>query len=484
MGAAPRFWVSLPGRGKAVEMTAAELDERKRRGDLPAGTLIARFGTEEWVSTEAIEPLLVAARGEDEGRASVEPPISSSGAVEGVDAFEPPPAFAPTLIGESAAEEAGPSAPDPAPAPPPAAAAPKPEPKSRTVVLVLATAMIAMVASASVFWAWFRYGYARGSVLEHVPTDCRTLEYVDFAALDASPLVHGQLARRARALGDWAEGLDDDDKFRLSPDDDARGRVSVLRTIRRLGLEPYGDVKEMAYCAISDGGTIERITVLGGTFRGRDLVTAVREGLMRRDRKANDDRLQLTDLDGRPMLKLDDNRVLIMATGQIAMIGDRKVVSRFFGAKSTVRFYGVGDQDVLYRRWERKDGGTADEERYTLSRDKLVWVRTWATAPGDDVKAIRDRFAVTGDRFRKLDGFAGIADAYDNVEVKVEGSEGRSELVFPMKAATSAVTSLLDSDRKELDQQIAALKIAQGNEVFHHVMMPSVDYFDLKLSPW
>lgn len=486
MGASPRFWVSLPGRGKAVEMTAAELDERRKRGDLPAGTLIARFGTTEWVSSDAVEPLLVAAR-EEEGlgqdRSSLEPAPPSS-AVQGADVFEPPPDFAPTIAGEEAPElEAKPLAVvEPAPE---ARRAPAPEPKSRTVVLVLTSALIALLLSASVFWAWFRYGYARGSVLEHVPTDCRRLEYVDFAAIDAAPFMKSLGPRRLKALTDWVEDADDEDEFRRSQDDDAKGRVSVIRTLKRFGLAPYGDVKEVAFCELHDGDETELITVVGGTFRGRDLVTAIREALLRRDRKVKDDRLQVDEVDGRPMLKLDENRSLIMVTGQVAMIGKRKVVARWFTSKSAARAYGIRDEDVLFRHWApSKDGAAPEEERYTLGRDQLLWVRTWAPGPGDDEKAIKDRFAQAANRLRKLDGVDVLANDYDAVDVKVEGGEGRTQLSFPYKDAGKAMTAILDADRRELKQIVETLRFAQGVEVFHHAALPGVDYFELKLSPW
>lgn len=483
MASPPRFWVSLPGRGKAVEMTAAELDDRRKRGDLPAGTLVARFGTTEWVGTEAIAPLLVAAMADDpEGRTSLEAPPPSS-AVQGADVFEPPPDIAPTIAGSMDAPvvETKPVAIEPAPE----AQRSAPEPKSRTVVLVLASALIALLVSASVFWAWFRYGYARGSVLEHVPTECRRLEYVDFAAIDGSPMLKKLAARRVKALSDWVEDLDAEDDFRRSQDDDAKGRVSVLRTLRRFGLEPYGDVKEVAFCELREGDETEQITVVGGTFRGRDLVTAIREALLRRDRRVKDDRLQVDEVDGRPVLKLDEKRSIVMATGQVAMIGNRKVVSRWFASKSAARAYGIRDDDVLFRRWAPpNETAVPSIERYSLGRDKLVWLRTGPSGPGDDAKAIKDRFAQAANRLRKLDGFDGLADDYDNVDVKIEGAEARTEIAFPMKDASKAVASILDADRRELKQIVEALRFAQGVEVFHHAMLPGVDYFDLKLSPW
>lgn len=479
MASPSRFWVALPGRGKAVEMTAAELEDRRKRGDLPAGTLIARFGTNEWVSSDKVDAVL--AEPADEGRTSLEAPPPSS-AVQGADAFEAPPDIAPTIAGTIESSIVAPVPEDKATEPAPEGREPV---RSRTVVLVLATALVALLVSASLFWAWFRYGYARGAVLEHLPADCRRLEYVDFAALDGSAMMRDLGARRAKALQDWIEDLDREDGFRLSQDDDAKGRVSVVRTLKRFGLEPYGDVKEIAFCELREDDETEKITVLGGTFRGRDLITAVREALLRRDRKVKDDRLQIDEVDGRPMLRLDENRSLLLATGQVAMVGKRKVLSRYLRAKSVARLYGIDDDDVVVRHWAPStDGGVAVDERYSMLKDKLVWVRTGPRSEGDDENAIKNRFAQAANRLRKHDGVEALADAYDNVSVVAEGSELRTTVSFPIKQAHKAMAAIVDSDRRELRQIVEGLRAAQGTEAFHHAVLPGVDYFELRLSPW
>ncbi|MBI2389565.1 MAG: hypothetical protein HYV09_08215 [Deltaproteobacteria bacterium] len=486
MSSPSRFWVALPGRGKAVEMTAAELEDRRKRGDLPAGTLVARFGSSEWVSSDKIDAVLAApARSgseEGEGRTSLEAPPPSS-AVQGADVLEEPPSFAPTIAGTMESSIAAPVPAEKAIEPAPEGR--REEAKSRTVVLVLATALVALLVSASLFWAWFRYGYARGAVLEHLPADCRRLEYVDFAAIDGSAMMRDLGPRRAKALQDWIEDLDREDGFRLSQDDDAKGRVSVVRTLKRFGLEPYGDVKEMAFCELREGDENEKITVLGGTFRGRDLVTAVREALLRRDRKVKDDRLQIDEVDGRPILRLDESRSLLLATGQIAMIGKRKILSRYLHAKSVARQYGIGDDDVFVRHWApATDAGVGVAERYSMFKDKLVWVRTGPRSEGDDANAIKDRFAQAANRLRKHDGVEALADAYDNVAVVAEGTELRMTVSFPIKQAHKAMAAIVDSDRRELRQIVEALRAAQGTEAFHHAVLPGVEYFELRLSPW
>lgn len=482
-----RFWVALPGRGKAVEMTASELADRKKRGDLPAGTLIARFGSRDWISSDKVSELLAASEPDERtSRTSLTsgdaPPPSS--AVQGADLFDAPPDLPPSLGGSV---DAPPLPPEPSEkplaTPPPIAIAP--EPKSRTVVIVLASALVALVVASSVFWAWFRYGYARGTVLEHVPTDCRRLEYVDFAAIDAA--LKSQLVRRDKALRDWIEDLDDEDGFRRSQDDEAKGRASVLRKLESLGIKPYGDVKEIALCEIRDGEETDNLVVLGGTFRGRDLPLAIREAMIRRDRKVKDDRLAIEDFDGRPLLKIDDNRVLMVATGQVAMIGKRKTITRYLQAKPAARAYGIRDDEVIVRYWApTADGAPALGERYAIRGGKLVTVRTWQKGSGgvDDEKAIKDRLALAAARLRKLDGLDVLADAYDNVEVRIVGDEGQTEITWSLKDVNKAMSSIYDADRRELRQVLDAMRAAQATEFFHHAVVPGVDYFDLKLSPW
>jgi hypothetical protein len=478
-----RYWVALPGRGKAVEMTANELIDRKKRGDLPAGTLIARFGTKDWVQSDKLDELLAKAPIEDAPRASLTgeaaPPSS---AVQGADATEAPPDLGASIGAE----------PPPLPAPQPEAdrrdtpiPTAAPQPKSRTVVLVLASALVALLLSAGGFWAWFRYGYARGTVLEHVPTDCRRLEYVDFAAIDN--VLKAQLARRDKALRDWIEDLDDEDGFRRSQDDDAKGRGSTLRKLAGLGLKPYGDVKEIAVCEIRDGDESDNLIVVGGTFRGRDLPLAIREALIRRDRKVKDDRLTIEDFDGRPTLKLEDNKYLMIASGQVAMIGKRKTITRYLQSKPAARAYNIRDDEVIVRFWApTTDGGIATGERYSIRGGKLVSVRTWqkGTSGTDEVKAIKDRLTVAAAKLRKFDGLDVLADAYENVEVRLNGEEGQTEVSWPIKDVTKAMTSIYDADRRELRSILDAMRSAQATEFFHHAVIPGIDYFDLRLSPW
>jgi hypothetical protein len=478
---ASRYWVSLPGRGKAVEMTAAELTDRRKRGDLPAGTLISEFGSKEWVGPEKLDELMARAAPDDTGRISIDAPPPSS-AVQGADAFAAVPDIAPTIAGDVPAPPA--KTPEPIKAPEPDEAAPAP--KSRTFVVVLASALLALFVSAGVFWAWFRYGYARGTVLEHVPADCRRLEYVDFAKLDGSLAVRNHLARRDKALRDWIEDLDDDDLFKRSQDDDAKGRVSVVRTLAKFGLKPYGDVKEVAFCELRTDDETETLVVIGGTFRGRDLPLAIREALARRDRKAKEDR-SIDDDDGRPTLRLDDNRVLTLATGQVAMIGKKKTIARYLPARPVGRSYGIRDDEVIVRHWAgNTEGAAGTDERFAILGDKLVMLRTWqkADAGESEVKAIKDGLLLTANRFRKLDGVDVLADSYENADVKLAGDEGRTEITWAMTDVQKAMGAIYDSDRKGLKTVVDTMRSAQGTEFFRLAVTPGVDYFDLKLSPW
>jgi hypothetical protein len=471
----PRFWVALPGRGKAVEMTRAELEEKKKRGDLPAGTLVARFGSKDWVDVAKLDEVIA-----KDDRFSLEaPPPSSIQAAQGVDAFELPPEIAPTIAGEEAPpipqiepkKEAPPEPPD---------AAPK---RSRTLLVALASALVAILISSTVLYAWLRYGYARGAVLEHIPNDCKRLEYVDFSAIDGSSPVKSLTAKRDKALQDWLEDLDDEDGFRRSQDDDARGRAGAARTLKRLGLRPYGDVKEVAYCEVRDGDETEKLVVVGGTLRGKDLLVALREALLHRDRKVKDEQLAIEEYDGHDVLRLDEVRSITMATSQVAIIGKRKIAARYLASMPTLRSYGIRDGEVLVRRWATSDKGLDSEERYAIKGDKLV-VTKIVVGVKEEQKAVKDRLAAAGEKLRRLDGYEVIADAYDAADIKISGDEVRTELVWPLKDVGKAAKQLVDADRREMRNVSEAMKFAPGTEFFHHVVLPGVDYFDLRLSPW
>lgn len=482
-----RFWVALPGRGKATELTLEELREKQRRGDLPAGTLVAAFGSAEWLPPERAlaqagerEVSRPSGDGGDGGEAG--PPSS---AAPGVDAFEPPPDLAPTLAGTIESVEIGatlvakPAADAPTPPPPPLA-----ERKPRTLLVALGSALVALVVSSVVFFAWLRYGYSRGAVLEHVPPDCTRLEYVDFAAIDRSSPVKAVLSRREKSFADWLEDLDDEDGNRWK-DDDGKGRTPAVRALAKHGLKPYGDVKEVAYCELREADETERIVVVGGTFRGHDLLTALREAKIRREKKVSDDRYAIKEVDGRPVLELDDERSITMATGQIAIIGKRKVVARFLTSKPVAKAYGIRDADALVRHWSGSEK-LVGAERYELRGDKLVVVRTWTkgTSGAEDPKAIKERLAGVAARIRKLDGVDVLADAYENATIEVDGDEGRTEIAWSLADLAKASKTVVDADRRELKQIVETMRLAPASEFLHHVVLPGVDYFELKLSPW
>ncbi len=485
-GPSERFWVAIPGRGKATELTLAELRAKQRRGDLPAGTLVAAFGSAEWLPPEralaqAGEPS--ASRPSLPGGADDADAGPPSSAAHGVDAFEPPIDLAPTLAGTVESVEptapivAKPVAPEPPPLPPA-------ERKPRTLIVALGSALVALALSSVVLFAWLRYGYSRGAVLEHVPPDCARLEYVDFAAIDQSSPVRAIRARREKSFADWLEDLDDEDGNRWKADD-GKGRTPAVRALEKHGLKPYGDVKEVAYCELRESDETERLIVVGGTFRGRDLLTAIREAKLRREKKVPDDRLAIKEIDGRPVLELDDGRTITMATGQIAIIGKRKVVARFLAPRPAAKAYGIRDADALVRRWSGADKLVGDE-RYELRGDKLVVVRTWTkgASGADDPKAIKERLQGVAAQLRKLDGVDALADGYDDAVVRVEGDEGRTEITWSLADVAKASKALVDADRRELKELVGKLRLAPASELLHHVVLPGVDYFELKLSPW
>ena len=63
-------------------------------------------------------------------------------------------------------------------------------------------------------------------------------------------------------------------------------------------------------------------------------MSAWREALLHRDRKAREDKLKLDEYGGRPYLRLDEERFVTMATSQVALIGKRKVIDRFLASRS------------------------------------------------------------------------------------------------------------------------------------------------------
>jgi hypothetical protein len=488
-----RFWVTIPGEPKAIEMTLDDLAERQRAGKLPAGTLAAKFGETDWKPVETLPEVQAAkprppetALGEVP-RPSIEPAPPSSSA-QGVDMFDLPPSLGPTLLGAPDAAKEGASQAGAVPvAPPP----PPPPPRrkrglTKGLLAVLALALVVIVGSGSLVCVWYRFGYSHGVVLEHLPSDCAVMEYVDFTAIDDSPAVKDLVAKRERSLVDWAEDLDDAEGIRRSTDEDAKGRASTLRALKRLSLRPYGDVKEVAFCEMRDEGTVERMLVIGGSFRGKDVLAAVREGLLHRDRKRKEDKLRLEEIDGRPYLRLDEDQYATMATNQVLLIGPKKLIDRYITSRPVASKYGIKNGLAIVRHWPLEDeGDKTTDETFEITKDKLVLTRV--SLPGNPpaaVSSIKERLAALAEQLRKLDGVDVLADAYDDADVENSGGEVRTVVTFSMSDVAKANKALVESDLRDLEPLVKVLSRAPGGQWFHHSIMPGVDYFDLRLLPW
>lgn len=498
-----RYWVRVPGEANPRELTLSELADRQRSGKLPAGTLAAKFGEDQWLPVETIPEVLQAkVRRDDDARPSLEAVGPPSSSAHGAELMELPPSLGPTLLGETLrpdeqndASRVDVGAPPPPPPPPPRA--PSRVSVSRTLLAALASVLFVLACGGTVLCVWYRYGYAHGAVFEHIPGDCAVLEYVDFGAIEDSPAVKDVAKKRDRSLTDWVEDVDDEEGVRRSDDDDAKGRASTLRTLRRLGIRPYDDVKEVAYCEIHDEGTVERLVAIGGSFRGKDLLGAIREGILHRDRKHKDDKLRLDDVEGRPYLRLDDERYATMATSQVVLIGPKKVIERYVASRPVAREYGIQPGEVIVRHWlssgpaqKPADAGAGDatpqsttDERYRLDKGKLTVTRVWNGTAGDVTTSL-EKFKALGDRLRKVDGLDALADDFVNADVRLEGNEVRAVVSFGAGDVGNATKAIVDSDYHDMRPMIDALRGAVGGEYFHYVVVPGVDAFDLHLSPW
>lgn len=478
---AKRVWVALPGRDAAVEMTRAELEERRKRGDLPAGTRVCPFGQKAWQPLDALTPP-TAEDLEGAGRSSLEPPPQSSSAA-GFDPSEPVPELARTIATELPPPL---DAPEPVATPAPPRVAPPKPPRARWPLVVSALLVLGFALGAG-FWAFLRFGYPRRAVLDHVPEGCAVFEYYDLDALDASSALRPLGDKRRKALRDWSEDLDDDDGFRRSDDEDARGRVAVLRLLEKSGLRAYGDVKEFAYCALPDDDKTEHIVVVGGTFRGKDLLETLRQAFLHRQRKSLEDKLVLDEAEGRPILKLGDaeKREIALINGQVAIIGKHKIISRYFPSKPMARAYGVKDGDVVVRLWAGTDKKGPTELRHRLQGDQLVFTTTWTpSGEADGLKKTKEQLADTADKLHNLEGFEPLGDAYAAAEVVEDGSELKSIVKISLKDYGKVAKHLFEADRRELRKVNDALRSTKAQDPLRLLVHPGVDFFELKLSPW
>ncbi|GAC1353123.1 MAG: hypothetical protein NVS3B20_18100 [Polyangiales bacterium] len=482
-----RFWVAIPGERETVEMTAQELAERLHQQKFLAGTKVMRFDELEWRDPEAV-PEVQSAIEAITSRSNAEnaPPLSSSAA--GAEILESQPHIARSITDEAFIEKSAPPVPiEESPLQSEVANAEAPNSRRTAIVAVALAGVLLSVGSVAVF-AWVRFGYSHGQVLEHIPPDCARLTYVDFAAIDQSLAARAIAKKRERTLIDWAEDLDDAEGIKRSTDDDARGRAATLATLDKLGVRPYHTVAELAHCTIHDDESVDDLWVIGGTFRGKNLLAAIREALVHRrhrSKSAKDDDLVLEESGGRTFLHLERDRYLTMATPQVALIGLKKTILRFTSSRPTSHNYGLREADAIVELWEPTDKKGAIEERYTVFADRVVVTRTWANGDGsDEINVAQQRFKSSAERLRRNRGLDALADAYDTASVKLEGAELKSDITFRMNDLSSVAKVIVDADRREMKDIVDALHAAPGTDYLQYAVIPSIDYFGLRLTPW
>src|SRR5262249_15226439 len=154
-------------------------------------------GSDAWAAVESIDEVKTALA--EEARPSTAPPSS---AAQGVDLLEAPPSLgvSPQLLGGAPPPEPPKEGGSPSPmvaAPPPP---PPPNRGGRAFFALLAVAFTVLVGSGWLLCAWYKYGYTHAAVFDYLPSDCDTLEYVDFAGIDGSPALKGLAEKRDRAL--------------------------------------------------------------------------------------------------------------------------------------------------------------------------------------------------------------------------------------------------------------------------------------------
>jgi hypothetical protein len=467
-----RYWLSIPGRADPLEVSEQELVDRKARGDLPVGTLFAPLGEQKWLPLDQLKA--ERAIGNDD---EPSPPSSSA---TGVELFDDAPAFAPTIAGESApvrderehaATVAGPAAPSVS------------KPRRNVGKLVAVGAAAAVLLAGSIAGVlWWRNGYPRGAVLEHIPDDCKQLLYVDFAAIDALPAMSGVIDKRDRRLADWAEDADNEDQFRVSKDADSRGRSATLRTLTGAGIRAFGEVREVARCMLKGDDGVEYVRAIGGTFRGHDFLRTLREAMLRRDRKAREDKLTLDEIEGHPALMLDEGQVIVMATAQVALIGKKKTVTKLLPTKSMARTYAIGDGDLVVRRDE---GDPPTDRRTRREGSAIVFRRLLVANKSDEAEQkLRADIKRTSSKLRQRSTLDPWTDALDGADVTKEGDGARMTVRWSNKDAGIVLRTLAEADLRELSKEREAIESADALALVWFALTPGVDQFDLRVGPW
>lgn len=286
-------------------------------------------------------------------------------------------------------------------------------------------------------------GYTSGDVLKHVPSSCKAGRiYFNLG-----------LFLKNEAVEKAAESLEDKFAEKLGKKDGKKAEKG-FKALKKAGIDPARDVKEIAICMDSTSG--DPVVAIGGDFDGKDPIGAMAKAAEEADEKD----LEKKESDGVEYLKDGKQYIAAVAPNVVVFTRDKSSFAdlKKEGDHASDWSFEKG-RIVAFTVTEKKSGtftGSIDENGDDLdvkfSADlKGEAGEEMADAPKEFKKQFEKMAGEIGKKLAKTP-FKKIADDIGEAKIKVDGSKVTVTLTLPASDLGDAVKKAADSDPDELEK--------------------------------
>ncbi len=260
--------------------------------------------------------------------------------------------------------------------------------------------------------------YAHGDVLKHVPKDCKVARlYVDVQALQKND-----------AFATNVDSLEEKLVSSMKDDDADKGR-KVLKALKKAGIDPSKDVRELAMCGDAKN---DFVLAIGGDFAGKKPLDAISKAI----EASGDDAPKHTTSDDVDLLvlkgkkKAEESYLGEVAPGVLVVADDKDSVSALKAEKDRSTDWNVA-KDRLAVFDYREKGRMGFDLTLTSAEDAVLgkFVGTFEDSTGAkmkaDPKAFETQFGkMAGQLSKKIEEtpFKAIAPDVKATKIAVDGN--------------------------------------------------------------
>jgi hypothetical protein len=483
-----QLYVMFPGSAQPTLLAFDEVIGKVRAGELPRTAKAVRPGETDWKPLGELPEVAAA--------------LDGGGSIAATRVSQEPSPFAEAPAGGTG----GGALPPPNPPPQPSGASPsygaaasngnKPTPTGADAVKAKADALVAKARALPkaaqlgalggagalllllLVLAIYRNSYSRGLVLEHVPSGCAYMTYVDLQGIATSDPVKQYLEKIVKN----GKSLSDDELEKESKKVKERAQ-RALDALKNNGIE-VTSVREFAMClpTVADeeepkAARVEEkgLLVIGGTFRKGNVLKGIEEateGLLN-----NEDVCHSEDDDGLTMLKCSPKLgfgkaqpiyAALLESRVLAISPDRKQLKALRTAKNRAKEYGA-DKGELFVLDQSKDlpgwdGSYTHASLKITDKDTVLTVETHydekkgkdqlaSLKDADEVAKKKEKaFQKASEQCFESSPYDMLADAVAGTKVDVLDDGIRYQYKAANKDLAKAFKVLADADKDDLSK--------------------------------